>query len=177
METRERRGDENSLAGYIAHLDRDGTPWTRFKTMLVWREMASKPYFYLIKVDECNVHKTIKLGISTNANPHGRLEEYSRFYSGQFKIVLILTFSQWKKGSNSGYMEYMGAKPLQERLELEVKRRLPKAARGTEWYMVSQQRMVLDTIFRIRKDPKFTKHLVYSDPERQSRRQRVLEPD
>ena len=173
--TTERCGDENSLAGYIAHLDRDGTPWNTFKGMRVWQEMASKPYFYIIKVDECNVHKTLKLGISTNSNPHNRLEEYSRFYSGKFKIVLILTFSQWKKGSNSGYMEYMGARPLQERLELEVKRRLKgKQARGTEWFMVSQQRLVLDTIFRTRVDKTFTKHLTYSTPERISRRQRGL---
>ena len=174
----ERRGDESSLAGYIAHLDRDGTPWSTFKGMRVWQEMASKPYLYVIKVDECTVHKTIKLGISTNANPHGKLEEYARFYSNKFKIVLILTFSQWKKGANSGYMEYMGAKPLQERLELEVKRRLKgKAARGNEWFMVSQQRLVLDTIFRTREDKTFSKHLTYSTPERMSRRQRGLNPN
>ena len=89
-----------------------------------------------------------------------------------------MTFSQWEKGANSGYMEYMGAKPLQERLELEVKRRLKgKAARGNEWFMVSQQRLVLDIIFRTREDKSFSKHLTYSTPERMSRRQRGSQPN
>ena len=75
-------------------------------------------------------------------------------------------------------MECLGARPLQERLELEVTRRLKgKAAGGTEWFMVSQQRFVLDTIFRIRGDKTFTKHLTYSNPERMSQRQRALNPN
>ena len=34
----EHRGDKSSLAGYIAHLDREGTPWSTFKGMRVWQE-------------------------------------------------------------------------------------------------------------------------------------------
>ena len=178
MNSRERTGDEGSLGGFVAHLDLEGTPYARFKNTQAYRDIENKPYFYLIKVNDCNIHKTIKIGISANSNPRARLREYELFYSGQFRVVLILTFAQWKQGRNSGYMEYRGKEPLQQRFETELKRRLKGAVdRGSEWYSVSKQRYVLDNIWNLRQDKNFTKHIPFSNPERMSRRQRGLNPD
>ena len=144
-----RQGDENSLAGYLHHYDPAGTDWRQFKISGKYSDLHHRPYFYLIKVDDsiCAAHATIKIGISSNSNPQARLEEYALFYNNRFKVVLILTFSKWKKGKNSGYMQYMGARPLQERFETELKRRIrPIIDRGAEWLKPSKQPQVLSEI-------------------------------
>ena len=102
-------------------------------------------------------HETIKFGISANTTPHGRLQEYYRFYSGNFKVHLILTFMQWKKDIPTGWQA--GPKPLQERFEDAIKAIAQTEgliARPNEWVRHDKMPELLFQIQEKREDHTFT---------------------
>ena len=92
------------------------------------------------------------------------------FYNYKFKVYLILTFSQWKKGEGSGFMEYQGQARLQQRFETKLKRIL-YASRGTEWFPYEWKSMVFDEIKKLRNELTF-KPLEYTAPRRSARNRR-----
>ena len=90
--------EQRSLCGHRTLFKEDGIGWEDFKKEAAWNQMKTKPYFYVLSVGPPgDPHEIIKFGISANSSPHGRLQEYYRFYSGKFKVHLILTSMQWKK--------------------------------------------------------------------------------
>lgn len=153
--------EQRTLAGHEHFYKYEGIPFIEFMKESAWAAMKSKPYFYVIQVDSCEPHSTIKIGISDNKSPHSRLFEYAKFYNFSFKIVMILTFYQWKKDIPEGVQK--GKKPLQERFEDKLKQemKLNKKAkklnvRGNEWVDLADKDKILSLIQSIRTDPTFT---------------------
>lgn len=149
--------EQGSLAGHRHFYKYEGMPFTSFMKESAWAAMKTKPYFYVIQVDSCVPHATIKIGISDNKNSHARLWEYAKFYNFSFKIVMILTFYPWKKDIPEGVQK--GTEPLQKRFELKLKQEMKANelnVRGKEWVAPENKDKLLALIQKIRSDSTFT---------------------
>ena len=146
--------EQRSLCGHRTYFKEEGIDWEDFQKEPAWAQMKNKPYFYVLSVGPPgDPHETIKFGISANGSPHGRLFEYYRFYSGKFKVHLILTFMQWKELIPSGWQA--GPKPLQERFEDKIKAVTAHEnliARPNEWVKKDKMAELLFQIQEVRED-------------------------
>lgn len=149
--------EQGSLAGHRHFYMYEGMPFNKFTKESAYAAMKTKPYFYMIQVDSCEPHATIKIGISDNKKPLGRLWEYAYHFNFSFKVIMILTFYPWKKDIPEGVQK--GTRPLQERFEKKVKDVMKDNklnARGKEWVDPANKDKILAIIKKIRGDPTFT---------------------
>lgn len=149
--------EQGSLAGHRHFYMYEGMPFTKFMKESAYAAMKTKPYFYMIQVDSCEPHATIKIGISDNKKPLGRLWEYAYHFNFSFKVIMILTFYPWKKDIAEGVQK--GTRPLQERFEKRLKDEMKinkLNVRGKEWADPGSKDEILAIIMKIRSDPTFT---------------------